>query len=86
MARSDAAFAALPAERVHRLRYEDFVTDPTTCLTAIARFAGLCHDRATLEAACADVRRGSVGGGRALSEDEELERIMRPTLLAHGYR
>ena len=62
------------------------MTDLTARVTMIARFTGLCHDRATLEAACADVRRGSVGGGRALSEDEELERIMRPTLLAHGYR
>lgn len=37
--------AAVPAERVHALRYEDFLQDPQAHVNAIAGFAGLAPER-----------------------------------------
>lgn len=84
---SDKSFAAMPAEQVFALRYEDFVADPALWLGRIMEWLGSPRDTAALAAATKAVRRSSVGKGRA--EAAKLDPVIRNLLQgpqkAHGY-
>ena len=84
---ADEALGSLDERRVHRLRYEDFVSGPVEHLASICRFAGLSPDGHAVTAACAEVRSGTAGKGLGgLGEEaESIEDVMWSTLQAHGY-
>lgn len=67
--------AALPAEQVCEVVYEDFVADPARGLAAIAAFLG--HSDAAEAARTETVSRASVGKGRAQLSGEARERLER---------
>lgn len=86
--RSVTALSRLSPQRVHRLRYEDFVEDPVRELIRITGFLGLTIAREEAERASAVVSADRVGAGKnTLSSESELEvaPIVNPTLEALGY-
>jgi hypothetical protein len=83
-----AALATLPAARVHRVRYEEFVGDPVREFRRIADFAGKTVPRALADELRLEVSGESRGRGRAELTGEELalvRGIAGPALAAHGY-
>jgi hypothetical protein len=69
VARTDSELAAVDPARIHRLGYEDFVTDPAPALAGLLAFLDLPTDAAVVDAAVAGVRTGSVGrSARSLSD------------------
>lgn len=80
--------AELEPNRVYRVRYEQFVSDPAGALAGIARFAGHPADEADLRAGVTHVTPERAAAPRSLLTDEEraeLESLLAPTLAAHGY-
>lgn len=79
--RSSEAFADMPTDKVHIVRYEDFVTSPLPRLSALCGFLGRPADGEHLDAAVARVTALSVGKGRReLSQQDRLgiEPILEP--------
>lgn len=85
---ADARFAAMDPGRVHRIRYEEFVTAPAAVMERVAAFLDLPVAPAAWPALAGDVFTGSVGKGRLELDAEELrgvDEIIAPTLARHGY-
>jgi len=85
---TEAALAAMPAEKSLTLRYEEFTAKPTETLTRILSFLG--HGSASVEqveTAVAEVSTQSIRKGRKalVGDTDALLDIMRPTLLRLGY-
>lgn len=86
---SDEAFAKIPAERVHRVSYEDLVSDPVTVVANLAKGLGWSGSEADVRSAVAHVSSDSVGKGRESLDAQQLadlRAIIGPTLDRHGYR
>ncbi len=84
--RSYSALERLPCERVHRLRYEDFVRRPEDGLVELLRFLDL--PTVDLESAVAGVSASSIGRGHLSLEASKLARVqemLSPTLGQLGY-
>jgi hypothetical protein len=93
--RSVAALAAMPADKVCRIRYEELVRAPGSHLAEICHFLGRTPDRERLEAAVSDVSSRSIGKGRqqlSKTDRQAVERIIEPAstrleaLVAAGFR
>lgn len=85
---SDAAFEDIPAERVHRVRYEELVEKPQQAVAELVSSLGWDVPEEVVAAAVAGVSGTSVGKGRAnLSEEQyaAITEIIEPTLSRHGY-
>lgn len=85
---ADQAFQAMPAGKVLRIRYEDFVAEPLAGLLEIIQWLDLDVPKESLAAAVASVSSRSVGKGRkALGVDEvaKLQALIGPTLEKFGY-
>lgn len=85
---ADAQLALLDPARVHRIRYEEFVTSPATVMQGVAAFLGLPVAPEAWNELAGDVFTGSVGKGRLeLAPDEvrRVEELIAPTLARHGY-
>lgn len=85
---ADAALSTLPTEKVFRVKYEDFVRDPENHMKQIFSFIGLHFDNETINEATKMVSAKSLGKGRELLGDEEvqrLERLVGSTLEHYGY-
>jgi hypothetical protein len=85
---SDDAFAAIPADRVHRVRYEDLVEKPQQTIAALVADLGWDIPEDQVAAAVSGVSSSSVGKGRASLSESELATvvdILEPTLARHGY-
>jgi hypothetical protein len=82
------AFDRMPAHKVHRLRYEDFVSDPVRCLRDICKFLEVDLDEEAARAAASQVRTESVGRGARELEAGDTEAIA-PLIAGmqkrHGY-
>lgn len=83
--RAEGAFAAIGAERVFRLKYEDFVSDPRSQLLRIRDFLGM---RTADLPDTASVRSDLVGRGRpeiGSEIEDRLRAMLKPTLERYGY-
>ena len=83
---AEQGLAGIPAEQVHRVRYEEFVADPTAGLRDL--LAALDAADSFDAAAVAGVRASSVGKGRVALSPEQHQRfavIAGPTLDRLGY-
>ena len=78
--------ADLPADRVHGISYEDFVTDPATQLDEVLRFMDKSH---LMDASIVSgVSSASIGKGRAALGSDTVRRLTEiglPTLAKLGY-
>lgn len=86
--KAEAAFSQMPAEKVVRVRYEDFVREPEVELTRILEFIGLDVMPEEISRAVEGVSEKSVGKGRkALGEREvaRLEALVEETLKRYDY-
>ena len=86
--RSERAFSSMPADKVVRVRYEEFVREPVKELSRIIRFIGLDIQPSKLVQAVDGVSSRSVGKGRkALGTDEvaNLEALIGNTLKHYDY-
>ena len=86
--KSEQAFASMPADKVVRVRYEDFVREPLGELSRIVKFMGLNIQPDKLALAVEGVSSRSVGKGRkALGKDEvaNLEELVGNTLKRYDY-
>lgn len=83
-----ASLADLPPDRVHRVKYEDFVDDPVKEFQGIARFAGKAVTRGLADHLSGSVIATRKGSGRSelTAQDLMLVRdIMGQALVSHGY-
>lgn len=81
VARAAQAFSEMAQDRVHVVRYEDFVATPLARLTDLCEFFKRRSSRDVLIDAVADVSDRSVGKGRQKitgADREVIERITRP--------
>lgn len=86
---SDRAFADIPSARVHRVSYEELVSDPVTVVANLAKGLGWAGLEEHVRSAVAPVSSDSVGKGRSLLDPEQLaalEAVIGSTLERHGYR
>ena len=86
--KSEEAFSTMPANKVVRIRYEDFVREPKTELARILKFIGKDVASDDIATAVKDVSSHSLGKGRkALGEEEvaRLESLVGSTLKRYGY-
>lgn len=85
---SDEAFDSIPAARVHRVVYEELVSDPEQVVSDLVQSLGWHVPVESIETAVAGVSSSSVGKGRSKLTDEQmaaLDRQLGPTLKRHGY-
>ena len=86
--KSEQAFATMPADKVLRVRYENFIQDPSKELTRILEFIGLCIQPDKIIKAVEGVSTQSLGKGRAVLGEEEvknLKALVGDTLKRYGY-
>lgn len=83
--RAEHDLAQLAPERVFRLKYEDFVTDPSSHLRRISDFLGIVAERLP---DTSGVRQDLVGKGRKETDPEiesHLRTLLAETLHRYGY-
>lgn len=86
--KAEQAFSQMPAEKVVRVRYEDFVREPVQELTRILEFMGKEVEVDKVAQAVKGVSSRSLGKGRkALGEEEvaNLEALVGETLKRYDY-
>jgi len=86
--KSEEAFSAMPSNKVIRVRYEDFVRDPTRELTRILEFLCKHVELGEIASAVKGVSPRSLGKGRKALGDVEvskLEALVGDTLKRYGY-
>jgi len=86
--KSEQAFASMPADKVLRVRYENFVRQPLDELSRIVKFMGLDIQPDKLAQAVEGVSSQSIGKGRkALGKEEveNLEQLIGNTLKRYDY-
>ena len=86
--KAEEAFASMPADKVVRVCYEDFVREPEKELTRILNFMGRDIEPAKIGKAVEGVSPRSLGKGRkALGEEEvaNLEALVGETLKRYDY-
>ncbi|WP_262461095.1 sulfotransferase family protein [Alloalcanivorax balearicus] len=86
--KADRDLGEIAPERVIRIRYEDFVSNPVPELQRILVFLNYTASLEEVQAAVKRVSNGSLGKGRKALGDEEvakLEALTGETLKRHGY-
>ena len=86
--RAEHAFLSIAADRVVRIRYEDFVREPASEISRILKFLGKEQKGDRVQEAVKDVSSRSLGKGRkalGLEEVNRLERMVEKTLNRYGY-
>ncbi len=85
--KADADLTALPADRVHQMRYEDMTAQPRPVLSSILAFLGEARTEPAIASATAAISGASVGKGRRSlgARQDELMAILAPTLSKFGY-
>jgi len=84
---ADKAFADMPKEQWHEIKYEDFVTDPKAVLAGIMEWYDPSLKNSNFEAAVKDIHANSLyGWKRKLDKfSPEALDILSPILERHGY-
>jgi len=84
---SDNAFGQVSSERVHKLRYEQFVADPIFEMNRLCDFIGISLPEHERERVIGSISRSSVGKGvgEIGKQLSEVEYLMEATLRRHGY-
>lgn len=85
---SEKAFSELPSEKVVRVSYEGFVSNPSLELTKILKSLDMAFDEGTIKKAVSGVSSNSIGKGRsALSTDQlrGVEGLISDSLKRYGY-
>jgi hypothetical protein len=83
-----AGLATLPSERVHTVRYEEFVIDPRATLTGVGSFLGLAFEETNVATIEQLVSPEHIGKGRTYLNGERNEgalAVLSPGLRALGY-
>lgn len=86
--KAEEAFTKMPADKVVRVRYEDFVRQPVQELTRILEFIGKKVETGKITKAVEGVSSRSLGKGRAAlgeQEVENLEALVGETLKRYDY-
>ena len=86
--RSEEDLAEIPAERLHRLRYEAFVSDPVRGIADLTDFLGVVLAPDEIKGMTGSISAGSVGKwrrGLADSDQDRVEQLLEPTLRYYGY-
>ncbi len=86
--KADDALNLLPQDQVCRLQYETFVNEPKSELNRVLKFMGVEASEKQLEQAVLGVSAESVGKGRQLLGNDEvqhLENLVGNTLCKFGY-
>ena len=85
--RSNQGFTSIAENRVHKLRYEDFVQNPVEHLRAITNFLEIDVSEQLISEACGSVSTASVGKAGRVSKVSDTDfDIMAPMLEALGYQ
>jgi hypothetical protein len=85
---SDQAFYNMNNNKVHYVKYEDFVTNPQNEIKKIGNFLNWDYSSDAYQAATKDVRKTSVGMGKKKASNELLKKInpiIEKSLKHHGY-
>jgi len=85
---ADEAFALMDKEKVHYIKYEDFVAKPNRELEAIGEFLGFDYSSDDYQQAVSDVRVSSVGKGKKeIHPDlfQSISPLVEKRLKDHGY-
>ena len=85
---SEEAFLNMPKDKVVRVSYETFVTQPVKELTRILQDLNIDFDESTVKNAVSGVTDKPVGKGRKALADNDLvnvERLVESTLKKYGY-
>lgn len=85
---SEEAFSKLPLDKVVRVSYEDFVSNPELELTKILKFLGINFDESMVKHAVSGISMTSVGKGRkGLNADQKrnVENLISDSLKRYGY-
>lgn len=85
---ADRDFSRIDEARIHRIKYEDFVSQPMMVMDGVMKFIGHDVSRDQLEQLSRQISAGSVGKGRSQLGPERVERILpliQATLARHGY-
>lgn len=85
---ADKALAVMPENKVIRIKYEDFVTDPQVEMGRIFQFMGRDVSPEKIKAAVKGVSNKSLGKGRQALGDAEvqhLEALVGESLARYGY-
>lgn len=80
--------AAMPVDKVHQLRYEDFVKEPAVELKRILSFLDIEMESRKIDVAVDGVKSESIGKGRSVIKQPEIakfEEKMKHTLYRYGY-
>jgi hypothetical protein len=86
--KSERDLAELPESRVCKVKYEDFVQQPQAELARILDFMDVQATQQQIESAVDGVSGKSIGKGRSMLGQEEVERLeplIGETLRRHGY-
>lgn len=86
--RSSEALSRIDPERVHRLRYEDFVTEPEREVSRLADFLNQPLSRSEARVLAGPVSAQSVGKWREELDRDVIRAVephLAPMLFAHGY-
>jgi len=86
--KSEEAFVAMPADKVFRISYEEFVKQPVQELTCILEFMGKEIETDKIASAVEGVSSRNIGKGRKALGDQEvenLESLVGESLKRYGY-
>lgn len=85
---SERAFENMPDDRVVRVKYEDFVTNPVTELSRILEELNIPFDSETVEKSVLSISSKSIGKGRQALSSEQFDKVnslISDTLNKFGY-
>ena len=85
---AEMAFAIIPKDKVHAVKYEEFVKAPRQSLETILDFINYQANEESLEKAVSEVSDGSIGKGRSQLSNNEisiLELLVCEPLKKYGY-
>jgi len=84
---ADKAFADMPQSQWHKIKYEDFVTDPKTVLATIINWYDPTIAKISFEEAVKDIHSNSLYGWKRKTDQftPEAMAILEPVLERHGY-
>lgn len=86
--RSHEGLSGLPADRVYRIRYEDFVADPESEFRRILEFTGVSAEPSLVRSTVANVTDRSVGRWQeelSATEQEQVHELIGDILNRNGY-
>lgn len=85
---SDMTISLMPNKKFHRIKYEDFVTEPEKELNNILNFLDISYPKEVIQKSIKNVVRRNIGKGRKVlssSEVSSITKIFKDTMKRHMY-